>query len=362
MRSGAQAGRWLSILDRLASSSRGLSIGELAAELNCTPRTIYRDLEALQRTIGAPLVQESDDVEGARRWRMMDGTRWRMRIEATAPELLGLLVAEKMTSPLAGTAYGTGLTTLATKVRSRLGDRGRAAAEADAETFHTEPPDRTYAARAGTIDMLRRAIRDRVTVELSYFSLRAGKVAKRRVDPYLLRFVDGALYLVGRCHRRDEPRTFLVDRIRSMIATRDGFEPDLDVEEYLRSGFRGIHGETAQVTIRFAKAVAPLIRERTWHPTQTVVTLPGGDVGLTMRVGGLDEVKRWVMGFGPAARVVGPPELAVAVRVDAERIAELYAEGADSGEWRAPREREAAAMHRNGRQVLQAPHSGEESR
>lgn len=350
IRSGAQAGRWLSILDRLASSSRGLSIGELAAELNCTPRTIYRDLEALERQLGAPLVhEESDDAEGGRRWKMMDGTRWKVKLEVTAPELLGLLAAEKIASPLAGTAYGSGLATLAAKVRTRLGEKGRANAQADADAFHTEPADRTYAARAAVVDVLRRAIRDRVTVEVRYFSLSAGKVATRRVDPYLLRFVDGALYLVGRCRRRDEPRTFLVDRMRSAEPTRETFEANLDVDEYLLRGFRGSHGEPAQVTIRFAKAVARLVRERRWHPTQRLVSLPGGDVGLTMRVGGLEEVKRWVLGFGPAARVVGPPELAVAVRVEAERIAALYADGTDTGEWRAPRETEAAAMHRAGR-------------
>jgi len=345
LRSGAQAGRWLSILDRLASSARGLSIGELAAELNCTPRTIYRDLEALQRRLGAPLVQESDEDEGTPRWKMMDGTRWRVRLEVTAPELLGLLAAERVGSPLAGTAYGSGLATLAAKVRARLGEQGKIGAEADADAFQTPPPDRVYSARAGVVDALRRAIRDRASVELRYFSLRAGEVSLRQVDPYLLRFVDGALYLVGRCRRRDETRTFLVDRIRSLDATGERFDvPDFDAEEYGRNCFRAEHGEPVTVTIRFTKAIAPLVRERTWHPTQSLVELPGGDVGLTLRTGGLAEVKRWVMGFGPAARVVGPPELALAVRAEAERIAALYEEGAASGEWRVPAE---AVMHRD---------------
>ena len=84
---------------------------EVAAELNCTPRTIYRDLESLQSRLGAPLVRE-DDGDGSR-WKMMDGTRWRVRLDATPAELVGLLVAESAVAPLAQTSYGHGLATLA---------------------------------------------------------------------------------------------------------------------------------------------------------------------------------------------------------------------------------------------------------
>lgn len=346
MRSGAQAGRWLSILDRLSSSSRGLTIVELAAELNCTPRTIYRDLEALQRVLGAPLVQDDDAGGEGKRWKMMEGKRWRVPFDATASELLGLLAAQKVMSPLAGTSYGRGLETLAAKVRARLGEKGLDGAEQDGGAFETPAPDRTYSARAGVIDVLRRAIRDRVSVDLRYFSLRECEVSTRRVDPLLLRFVDGALYLVARCASGSGIRTFLVDRVRGAEPTKLRFEAtDEELAEYLRGIFRTEHGNPVHVTIRFAKAVAPIVRERRWHETQRLVELPGGDVGFTMRTGGLDEVKRWVLGFGPAARVVGPPELALAVRTEAERIAELYASGTDAGEWHAPAE---AAMHRNG--------------
>ena len=324
----------MAILDRLASSACGLSISELAAEFNCTPRTIYRDLGALQHRLGAPLVQEPSAEGGAeQRWRMMDGTRWRVPLEVTPAELLGLLAAEQVSSPLAGTAYGEGLATLAAKVRARLGNGGRAAAEADAASFRAAAPHRTYAARAGTVDALRRAIRDRAVVEIRYFSLSSGKTAARRVDPYRLWYVDGALYLVGRCHERETVRTFLVDRIRALETLRERFDvpEDFDGDEYVRGCFRVEHGAPAQVTIHFARSVAALVKERTWHPTQRLLPLPKGEVGLTMRVSGLGEVKRWVLGFGPAAKVVGPPELALAVQAEAERTAALYRSDAESG-------------------------------
>lgn len=356
MRSGAQAGRWLAILDRLASSSKGLTIADLASELNCTPRTIYRDLAALGERLGAPLVREDDeDVGGPGRWKLVDGTRWRVKVDFTPAELLGLLAAERAGSPLAGTSYGAGIATLAAKVRARLGDAASAGAEADAAAIVAPAPQRSYAARAGIVDRLRRAIRDRTTVEMRYFSLSAGRTQSRAVDPYRLWVVDGAMYLIARCRRREETRTFLVDRIRGLEATGATFEvpEDFDAQAYVRNAFRVEHGTPAQVVIHFAKAVAPLVRERSWHPTQKLVPLPNGEVGLWMRVGGLDEVKRWVLGFGPAARVVGPPELVVSVHAEAEATAAMYraeAEAAPAGSWRAPADTAAApAMHRRRR-------------
>ena len=48
MSRGDQIGRQWSIIQTLISSRMGKTAAELAEELECNPRTIYRDLEALQ--------------------------------------------------------------------------------------------------------------------------------------------------------------------------------------------------------------------------------------------------------------------------------------------------------------------------
>ena len=48
MARGDQLGRQWKIIQSLISSRRGKSAAELAQGLDCNPRTVYRDLEALQ--------------------------------------------------------------------------------------------------------------------------------------------------------------------------------------------------------------------------------------------------------------------------------------------------------------------------
>ena len=48
MARGDQLGRQWKIIQILVSSKMGKTAAELATELECHPRTLYRDLEALQ--------------------------------------------------------------------------------------------------------------------------------------------------------------------------------------------------------------------------------------------------------------------------------------------------------------------------
>jgi predicted DNA-binding transcriptional regulator YafY len=48
MARGDQLGRQWKIIQTLIYSRRGKSAAELASDLDCHPRTVYRDLEALQ--------------------------------------------------------------------------------------------------------------------------------------------------------------------------------------------------------------------------------------------------------------------------------------------------------------------------
>ena len=62
--------------------------------------------------------------------------------------------------------------------------------------------------------------------------------------------------------------------------------------------------------IEFSADEAPYVREREWHASQTIDELPGGRIRLTLNVVIDWELQAWVMGFGPAARVITPEAFA----------------------------------------------------
>jgi predicted DNA-binding transcriptional regulator YafY len=70
-----------------------------------------------------------------------------------------------------------------------------------------------------------------------------------------------------------------------------------------------VGGVPVTVRIWFDAKTAPYIRERRWHSTQELHEHEDGAVTLQMVVRGLNDVKRWVLGYGQGAIVREPPEL-----------------------------------------------------
>ena len=334
IRSGQQAGRWLAILDVLQKSHLGMTVKELAEEFDCHPRTVYRDLEALQANLGAPLVCDKDEDDDsaasphAGRWSLA-GARRSTAIEFTPSELLALTAAGRLLAPLADTPYGAGLKTLQAKVRGRLPATAAAFVEEDADFAARVGARADFRRHAATIELLRRAIREKRTVKMRYTSLHSGgKESTRKLDPYRLWFQDGSLYVVGGCHVHGrEARTFAVDRIRDAQALEARFQvpESFRWDDYVKDSFRLFRGETSEVVIDFAPPIAPLIRERVWHESQAIQERKGGGVRLTMRVAGLPEVTQWILSFGAGAKAVAPPALVEMVRSEIEGMAKSYA-------------------------------------
>ena len=71
--------------------------------------------------------------------------------------------------------------------------------------------------------------------------------------------------------------------------------------------------------IWFDAFAARLVGERQWHPSQTIRQLRDGEIELSMTLGGLEEVERWILSWGEHARVLEP----AALKRQIHRVAEL---------------------------------------
>ena len=78
------------------------------------------------------------------------------------------------------------------------------------------------------------------------------------------------------------------------------------------------------ITIKFDEYQARWIRERDWHPSQKIEELPSGELILRLSVGGLGEVKRWVMGYGSHAEVIEPESLRREIEAEVKKMKKIY--------------------------------------
>jgi predicted DNA-binding transcriptional regulator YafY len=210
-----QLARQWHILRRL-EGRRGVTLQELAAGLpDDFPkhlRTLRRDLEALE-TAGYPVLNER--LDGQTRWRLTDGSR-APAIGFSPTELMALAVSRDLLRPLEGTALRSALDSAVTKATAALPPGGSELVRQMRDWLSVHlGPYKPYRKHRETIDRLARAIAERRTVQIRYFTAARQVTTRREVDPYHLRYVGGALYLDGHDHYRRKLRTFAVERIRS---------------------------------------------------------------------------------------------------------------------------------------------------
>src|SRR5690606_12641056 len=101
MARGDQLSRQWRIIQALMSAGRGKTASELALELECHSRTVYRDLEALQMA-GFPLFTQTR--EGKAYWTITETARRQMPIPLDLTELMALYFSRNMLKVLRGTA------------------------------------------------------------------------------------------------------------------------------------------------------------------------------------------------------------------------------------------------------------------
>lgn len=81
-----------------------------------------------------------------------------------------------------------------------------------------------------------------------------------------------------------------------------------------------------RVHIHFQLPMSDTVAEGRWRSTQEIINHDDGGIEFRCTVDGLDEIVWWVLGYGPAAKVIKPNELANKVKLLAQQMADRYRE------------------------------------
>jgi predicted DNA-binding transcriptional regulator YafY len=307
MARGDQLARQWRLIQTLVTSKHGKTVADLVKDENCHPRTIYRDLEALQEA-GFPIY--SDRVDGKGVWSVVDEYKHKMPVPFTLPELMALYFSRDLISVFKGTVFYESLEALFQKIKTTLPPESLAYMDRVEQTLHIGfKPYKDYKRFKEIIKQINDAAVRHKTIDMIYKTMsRGGEENRRKVDPYRVMFFDSTFYLIGLCQLRGEVRMFVLDRIKMVRVTDETFEvpSDFDLKTYMQSPFRVIHDKPVDVKIQFDRSVAGYIREKIWHHTQEIKLQEDGSVVFTAEVSGTDEIKHWVMSWGRNAEI---PEL-----------------------------------------------------
>jgi predicted DNA-binding transcriptional regulator YafY len=125
-----------------------------------------------------------------------------------------------------------------------------------------------------------------------------------------------AWYLAACCHGSTETRLYRLARFKElkMLDVPIDVSSKFSLREMLGNAWTVFKGEREwHVEILFDREAAELIAETRWHHTQELVHRKDGSLLFRCTVSGLDEIKWWVLGWGPQARVRRPKELAESI-------------------------------------------------
>ena len=247
-------------------------------------------------------------------------------VNVTEGELLALLVARRALEQYQGTPFHRQLEVAFEKLAGGLKERisFSPADELGSVSFKNIGLGK---ADLTVFNALSAAVLRQREVEFDYRKPGESKTARRRLQPYHLSHRENLWYLVGQDTERAGMRTFALPRITAVrILNREFSRPPGFSPEQFFSSALGVMVGTGNhtVKVRFAPEVADRVRERVWHETQQITDLPEGGIELTVKLGALAEVERWILGWGPQAEVIGPPELRQRLAKAAKQLCAIY--------------------------------------
>jgi len=327
MARGDQLGRQWRIIQTLISSRRGKSAAELAEGLECHPRTIYRDLEALQ-VAGFPIYTER--VEGKNLWSLLDTVKHQIPIPFSLTELMALYFSSDMLKVFKDTVFYDSLESLFQKIKTTIPPESVKYLKNVEQTLHLGlKPYKKYGKFKEIINRVNDAAINKKSIEIVYYTMSRKKESKRKVDPYKVWFFNGTFYLIGRCHVRGEVRIFALDRIKMHHQTNDTFEipEDFSLKDFMSSSFGVFQGAPVKVRVWFSADVAGYIKEKIWHESQKIEDQGDGSIIFEAEVAGTEEIKFWVLNWGSKAEVYEPETLRDEIRVEAQAVLEKYRGG-----------------------------------
>lgn len=315
-------------IHEMVSRGNHPNCSSMARELEVNRKTIQRDLNFMRDELELP-IDYSDTSHGYFYTRPVNDFPF---LKTSSEDLVALILARNALGPLKGSALEASL---------RSGFQRLQAGMSEQVTIPWSDIDQAFSVKSVGMterdvfifDRLAKAVLESRELHFDYRKLKDEVPSRRRLQPYHLAEIDGGWYVIGHDLERNARRTFAVQRMRSVHLTTKRFvrSRDFKLEDHFAGSFGVWSGEDKgspqyPVRIRFRSFAARIVAERRWHPSQEITEVePGGEViEMSMTLSALEDVARWIMGFGGQAEALEPPELRQRVASELRRAVGQY--------------------------------------
>jgi len=159
------------------------------------------------------------------------------------------------------------------------------------------------------------AIFRRKTIVFEYYTIGRDAQETRKVDPYHLLYRGGQFYLIGYAHERGDIRVFRVSRVRGKVgyaskAEHDFARPDdFDPRLYADRTDWQLGDPVASARIWLSERIDWLARRHFGDAGEVTGAEDGDGVVFETEYSDSRQIVSWVLGLGPQARILDPPEL-----------------------------------------------------
>ena len=301
--------------DRLARVLRVLEIVQsrgrwttkaIADELECSERTVYRDLDVL-KFAGIPYYREGDQqfvrVRSDFRFPVMT---------LTDDEVLGLSLAAAITKAqgldvTAGAVPATRKLAAVSKEKTQelIDDAMRLVSVLDLKLVD-------HSRHHEAIRTIQLALLQGKQISGLYESPYEPTSVRLKLHPYRLCLIKNAWYVIGTMADEKVPKTFRVARFKTLRMQLEfaTVPEDFDLRTYFGNAWAVFRGDQSyDIELKFKPTAAKVVTETIWHHTQKASTHKDGSLTLSFQVDGLNEILNWILSWAGQVRVQKPDEL-----------------------------------------------------
>jgi predicted DNA-binding transcriptional regulator YafY len=283
---------------------------DLAEEIGCSVRTVYRDFDALSQA-GVPVAAMPG--EG---YRLVPGYHL-PPVAFTADEAVQLLLGADLALGLGTAAQRESARSAAAKVEAVLQPETRGEVERLRERIRVSP--RMRREPTPWLPLLQEAVVKQRVLHLRYHSFSPDEITERKVEPHGLVYYADDWHVVGYCRLREGMRDFRASRIRDAALLEETFERLDESEWYADDGHDGYR----EVRVWIDAAAVPWARETVAFGFDREEPGESGSM-FVYQCRDLRRLVPWVLSWGAAAQVIEPADFAEFVRDEARTAAQRY--------------------------------------